>query len=104
MVPSSSATSAVTQKNVIGLSILLLVLAAIFGALNSHKVKALRANVNVADAEALRRAVESRSVTQQPDLKTRETPATGAEDKVAEAGNKAAKAEGGTLAIAERKR
>jgi len=91
MVPSSSPTSPVTQKNVIGLSILLLMLAAIFGVLNSHKVKALRANVT--NAEALRRAVESRSVTQQPDLKTKETSATGEEDKVADAENKAAKAE-----------
>ena len=88
---SSSATSALTQKNVIGLSVLFLVLAAIFGALNSHKVKALRAKV--ANADALRRAVESRSVTQQRDPKTKETTATGEEDKVAEAENKAAKAE-----------
>jgi hypothetical protein len=91
MVPPSSATSPVTQKNVIGLSILFLMLAAIFGALNSHKVKALRASV--ANAEALRRAVESRSVTQQRDLKTKETTATGEEDKAAEAENKAAEAE-----------
>ena len=90
MAHSSSATSAVTQKNVIGLSVLFLVLAAIFGALNSHKVKALRAKV--ANADALRRAVESRSVTQQRDPKTKEMTATG-EDKVGEAENKAAKAE-----------
>jgi hypothetical protein len=69
MAHSSFATSAVTQKNVIGLSVLFLVLAAIFGALNSHKVKALRANV--ANAEGLRRAVESRSVTQQRDPKAK---------------------------------
>lgn len=91
MVPSSSATSPVTQKNVIGLSILFLMLAAIFGALNSHKVKALRASV--ANAEALRRAGESRSVTQERDLKTKEATATGEEDNVAEAENKSAKAE-----------
>ena len=91
MVPSSSPTSPVTQKNVIGLSILLLMLAAVFGALNSHKVKALRASV--VNAEELRRAAESRRVTQQRDLKTNETPATGEEGKAAEAENKAAKAE-----------
>jgi cell shape-determining protein MreC len=91
MAHSSSATSAVTQKNVIGVSVLFLVLAAIFGALNSHKVKALRAKV--ANAEALRRAVESRSVAPQPDLKTKETTATGEQDKVVEAENKAAKAQ-----------
>jgi hypothetical protein len=91
MAHSSSATSAVTQKNVIGLSVLFLVLAAIFGALSSQKVKALRAKV--ANAEALRRAVESRSVAPQPDLKTKETTATGEQDKVVEAENKAAKAQ-----------
>jgi hypothetical protein len=90
---SSSVTSAVTEKKVIGLSVLFLVLAAIFGALNSHKVKALRANV--ANAEAVRRAAESRSVAQQRDLKKKGATATGEEDKVAEAENRAAKAEEG---------
>ncbi len=91
MLHSSSAASVITQKNVIGLSVLFLVLAAIFGVLNSHKVKALRANV--ANAEALRRAVESRTVTQQREPKTKDTTATGEEDKVAEAENKVAKTE-----------
>jgi len=91
MVHSSSATSAVTQKNVIGLSILFLALAAIFGALNSHKVKVLR--TNVANAEAARLALANRRVTQQQDLKPREMTGTGEEDKIAEAESKAAKAE-----------
>ncbi len=91
MVHSSSATSAVTQKNVIGLSILFLALAAIFGALNSHKVKVLR--TNVANAEAARLALANRRVTQQQDLKPREMTGTGEGDKVAEAESKAAKAE-----------
>jgi len=91
MVHSSSAASAVTQKNVIGLSIVFLALAAILGALNSHKVKALRANV--ANAEAASLALENRRVTQQQDLKPRETTGTGKEDKVAEVESKAAKAE-----------
>ncbi len=54
-------------------------------------MKALRANV--ANAEALRRAVESRTVTQQREPKTKDTTATGEEDKVAEAENKVAKTE-----------
>jgi multidrug efflux pump subunit AcrA (membrane-fusion protein) len=91
MVHSSSATSAVTQKNVIGLSVLFLVLAAIFGALNSNKVKALR--TNVANAEAASLALENRRVTQRQDLKPRKATGTGEEDKVAEAESKAAKAE-----------
>lgn len=91
MVHSSSATSAVTQKNVIGLSILFLVLATIFGALNNHKVKVLRTNVVNADAAKL--ALANRRVTRQQDLKPKETTGTGEEGKVAEAESKAAKAE-----------
>lgn len=91
MVSSSSATSAVTPKSVIGLSVVFLVLAAIFGLLNSHKVKTLRANV--ANAEAARHVAERRPAAQQRHLETSETTATGGEDKVAGAENKAAKAE-----------
>jgi hypothetical protein len=87
----SSATSAVTEKNVIGLSVLFLVLAAIFGALNGHKVNALRSNV--ANAEAVSRAVESRNVTRQRDPKTKETTAASEQDNLAQAENRAAKAE-----------
>jgi len=76
---------------VIGLSILFLALAAIFGALNSHKVKVLR--TNVANAEAARLALANRRVTQQQGLKPREMTGTGEGDKVAEAESKAAKAE-----------
>jgi hypothetical protein len=91
MVHSGSATSALTEKKLIGLSVLLLVLAGVFGALNNHKVKALRANA--ANAQASPRAVESRSATPRRDLKTKETTATGQEGKVAEAESRATKAE-----------
>jgi hypothetical protein len=87
----SSATSAVTEKNVIGLSVLFLVLAVVFGSLNGHKVNALRANV--ANAEAVRRPVESRSVTWQRDPKTKETTAAAEQDKLAQTENRTAKAE-----------
>src|SRR5438128_680763 len=56
MIGEQSPTIAVTPKNVIGLSILFLTLAAIFGLLNSHKVKTLR--TNAAHAEAARGAQE----------------------------------------------
>ncbi len=94
MMHRKSASLAVTQKNVIGLSVLCLVLAAIFGLLNSHKVKTLRANVANAEAARTRVAAQHRRVTgQQPSSGTSEKTATGGEDKVAEAENKAAKAE-----------
>jgi len=83
--------SAVTPKTVIGLSVLLLILAAIFGLLNSHKVKTLR--TNVANANAARNAAEHRGVTQERNPKNRETTVAGGEAKIAEAESRAAKAE-----------
>ncbi len=91
MLRSNSATSAVTPKNVIGVSVLLLILAAIFGLLNSHKVKMLR--TNAAKAAAIRAAAEHRRETQGRKLEIRETTAGEGEAKIAEAENKAAKAE-----------
>ena len=94
MMHRKSASFAVTQKNVIGLSVLCLVLAAIFGLLNSHKVKTLRANVANAEAARTRDAAQHRRVTgHQPSSGNSEKTATAGEDKVAEAENKAAKAE-----------
>ena len=85
------AISAVTPKTVMGLSVLLLILAAIFGLLNSHKVKTLR--TNVANAEAARGAAEHRGAAQERNPETRETIVAGGEAKIAEAESKAAKAE-----------
>ena len=91
MMRPKSAISAVTPKTVIGLSVLLLILAAIFGLLNSHKVKTLR--TNVANADAARDAAEHRSVAEGRNPETRETTVAGGEAKIAEAESKAAKAE-----------
>jgi len=85
------AISAVTPKTVIGLSVLLLILAAIFGLLNSHKMKTLRANV--ANADAARDAAEHRGAAQERNPETRETIVPGGEAKIAEAESKAAKTE-----------
>ena len=87
-----AASFAVTQQNVIGLSVLCLVLAGILGLFNSHKVKGLRADV--VNATAARDAAQHRRTAEpQRSPGTGETAATGREDKVAEAENKAAKAE-----------
>ena len=101
MADRQSATIAATPKNVIGLSVLFLMLAVIFGLLNSHKVKLLRANIAHADAARTaaeqRRTVEARKPERgsMPPAATAaaSTPAAVTEDKVAEAKNKAAKAE-----------
>ena len=91
MLRSNSVTSAVTPKDVIGVSVLFLILAAIFGLFNSHKVKMLR--TNAANAAAIRDMAEHRRATQGRNLETRETTAGEGEAKIAEAENKAAKAE-----------
>jgi len=97
MVGRESATVAPTPKNLIALSSLFLILAAIFGLLNSHKIKTLRAST--LRAEAARAAAEHQHIAQPRNVKPAETaapvesPAGATEDKIAEAENKAAKAE-----------
>ena len=87
-----AASFAVTQQNVIGLSVLCLVLAGILGLFNGHKVKGLRADV--VNATAARDAAQRLRVAEpQQSPRTGETAATGGDGKVAEAENKAAKAE-----------
>jgi uncharacterized protein YlxW (UPF0749 family) len=88
MTDRESAASSSTPKSVAGLAILLLILAAFFGFLNTQKVKALR--VTVATAQTARDAAERR-IHEKPN-----TPTGGAveeQNKVAEAENRAAKAE-----------
>ena len=87
-----AANFAVTQKNVIGLSVLCLALAAILGLFNGHKIKTLRTNVVNATA-ARDTAQRQRIAEQQRTPAAGETTATGGEDKVAEAENRVAKAE-----------
>jgi len=64
-------------------------------------VDALRADI--ANANAARDAAEHRRVTQEADLKTRETAVAGEEAKIAEAQNKAAKA-GAELAQSQKEK
>src|SRR5437867_6636976 len=77
-----------TPKNVIGLSIVLLALAAIFGALNTFKVKSLRGTV--VDASAARDAADRRRLDEQ---KAKEAAVAAANAKTAENESKIAKAE-----------
>ena len=88
MTHQESAASSSTPKGVAGLAILLLVLAAFFGFLNSQKMKTLRATV--ATAQAARDAAER-------GIREKLNPSAGraVEDqgKVAQAENRAAKAE-----------
>ena len=91
----------VTPQNVIGISVLFLMLAAIFGLLNSHKVNAL--HTRVANANAARDAAEHRRMTQERDLKTGEPTVAAGETKIAEAENKPAKAEADVAGLQKEK-
>ncbi len=88
MTHRESAASSATPKSVASLAILLLVLAAFFGFLNTQKMKALR--VTVATGQAARDANERRTHEK---LNTSVSGAIGEQSKVVEAESKAAKAE-----------
>ena len=82
---------AATPKTILGLSAALLLLAAIFGALNNHKVKTLRASVTTADSA--RDAAERRRAAEQKEMKAREASVAAAAAKIADTEGKASKAE-----------
>ncbi|HEV3098763.1 MAG TPA: hypothetical protein VGY75_03510 [Candidatus Udaeobacter sp.] len=88
MTHRESAVTAVTPKGVAGFAILLLVLAAFFGFLNTQKMKTLRANL--ATPQAARDTAER-------GIREKLNPSAGAavqdQGKVAQAENRAAKAE-----------
>ena len=88
MTDRESAASSSTPKSVVGLAILLLILAAFFGFLNTQKIKALR--ITVATAHAARDAAERRIHGK---LDTSGDGALEEKNKVTEAENRAAKAE-----------
>ncbi len=88
MTDRESAASSSTPKSVVGLAILLLILAAFFGFLNTQKMKAL--HLTVATAHAARDAAERRMHEK---LNTSAGGAVDEKNKVVEAENRAAKAE-----------
>jgi chromosome segregation ATPase len=88
MTHRESAAFSSTPKSVAGLAILLLVLASFFGFLNAQKTKALR--VTVATAQVARDAAERRV---REKLNTSAGGAVEQQGKVAEAEDRAAKAE-----------
>ena len=88
MTHRESAASSSTPKSVAGLAILLLVLAAFFGFLNSQKMKTLRATVATAQAA---RDVAERRIREK--LNPSANGAVEDQSKIAQAENRAAKAE-----------
>jgi hypothetical protein len=88
MAHPQSVVSTLTPKSVAGLAIVLLVLAAVFGFLNGQKIKTLR--TGVANAQAARDAAERR-IREKPNESAGAT--VDKRGKLAEAENRAAKAE-----------
>ncbi len=86
-----SIVAAATPKTVLGLAALLLLLAAVLGALNNHKVKGLRTSVT--NADAARETAERRRVAEQKQIKAREETVVAATAKIAETESKATKSE-----------
>jgi hypothetical protein len=84
--------SAATSKIIVILAFLCLMIAAIFGLLGSYKVDALR--TDVASANAARDAAEHRRVTQETELKARETGVAGEEAKQSRKGRSRTRAIG----------
>jgi septal ring factor EnvC (AmiA/AmiB activator) len=64
-------SSMATPKNVVGLSVLLLLVAALFGVLNGQKLKTLRLSVAIADSA--RDAAEKQRLAEQKAIKSRES-------------------------------
>lgn len=90
-------TLAATPRNLLGLSAILLLCAAVFGVLNGHKLKLVRESA--VDAIAARQAAEHRRATQEKELKARETALAAASAQVSEMEGKAAKTEAELLKI-----
>src|SRR5947199_9649635 len=84
-------TISATPKNVIGLSVILLGLAVVFGLLNTQKASSLRQTT--ASATAARNDLERRRAADQKEIKGREAAVAAAMAKVTENENRVAKAE-----------
>jgi len=70
----------ITPKTVLGLSVVFLALAGVFGFLNTQKTKALRSNV--VSATSAREDLERRRAAEQKEIKAREASVAAAMAKV----------------------
>lgn len=84
-------TLSATPRNLIGLSLLLLAVAGIFGILNTSKVKTLRSNV--ADATAAKDSAERRRTDGEKEIKGREAAIAAEKAKITDTENRVASAE-----------
>jgi len=85
-------TFSATPRTLISISVVFLVVAAVFGVLNTTKVKTLRSSA--ADAIATRDATDRRRAVQEKEIKAREAAIAAEKAKVSESKGKMANAEG----------
>jgi hypothetical protein len=90
-------TFSATPRTLISISVVFLAAAAVFGVLNTTKVKTLRASA--ADAIAARDAVDRRHAAQEREVKAREAAIAAEQAKIAESESKVANAEGGLVKL-----
>jgi hypothetical protein len=98
---TESFSPAITPRNLIGLSLALLLAAGVFGLLNAHKAKTLR--LAVADAEAARDAAIHHRMAQPKEVKGGEASVAATESKTANQGADAGKAEAELIRIQKEK-
>lgn len=84
-------TLSATPRNLIGLSILFLAVAGVFGILNTTKVKSLRSNV--VDATAAKESAERRRAQGEKDVKAREAAIAAEKAKIGDTESRVAAAE-----------
>lgn len=86
-----------TPKTLTSVSAILLVVVAVFGVLNTTKVKTLRSSVT--DAIARRDAAERRRAAQEKEIKTREAAVAAEKAKISQSESKVANAEGDLVKV-----
>src|SRR5207302_8758870 len=91
MLPPKSMISAAMAKILVGISVSMLIVAAVFGVLNSIRVKGL--HLDLANAMAARDAAEHGRMAQAKEFKSRQTKIPGKSAKSEDAESMAAKVE-----------
>jgi len=91
MLRPKSMISAAMAKTLVGISVAMLILAAVFGVLNNVRVKGL--HTDLANTIAARDAAQRSRMAQAKESKSQQTNVPGTSAKSAEAESKAAKAE-----------
>jgi hypothetical protein len=98
---SSFPTFAITSRQLIGASVMLLALSAVFGVLNLQKTRGLR--TEIAQSEAARQTAEQLGASRERELEGREAAVAAAQAKFGDTQNKVARTEAELLAAHKEK-